>query len=85
MEVSPWDRSLTSIQQRFPGRAGRVLQDRVFSLYVIEPTASIKFFTSSGERTFHRHPRNNREQSDAVARYADGILKHGLIAGVRGE
>ena len=84
--LSPWDTRVVSVAARFPGMSGRILQNKIWELYVIESsTPPVPFFDDRGARNFSRHRLNDREQRDTVAQYAKGVRESGMLMDVRGK
>ena len=73
-----------SIGQRFLGLSGKLLQDRVFDLYVLSKDVVVPFFTEAGERNIHKHVENDRKQLAVVEQYVRSIIDNGNVVGVRG-
>ena len=73
-----------SIGQRLLGLSGKLLQDRVFDLYVLSKDVVAPFFTEAGERNFLRHVENGCRQQAVVEQYVRSIIDKGNVVGVRG-
>jgi hypothetical protein len=73
-----------SIGQRCLGLSGKLLQDRVFDLYVLSKDVAVPFFTEAGERNLHTHVENDRRQLAVVEQYLRSIIDKGNVVGVRG-
>ena len=79
-----WDPKLTN-KERFGNLSGKALQEAMFDAYRVEDQALLPYFDSEGRPLLRRHITNNRQQDQVKARYVAGVLKSGVIDGVRGN
>eukprot|EP00959_Pyramimonas_sp_CCMP1952_P457003 9474123-Pyramimonas_sp.AAC.1 len=81
------------IDQRLPHLEGAARLDYVMNNYVLSPSASLRVWDTSSGGGSSEEPRvrvkrwhgNSRVQKSVVARYARGILKHGIQVAFRGR
>ena len=74
-----------SIEKRFPGLSGRLLDDVIFKCYAIPGKHTIQYYDDDGREALHRHRINERHHDAVVEEYVEGILTSGVQPAVRGE
>ncbi|CAK0815268.1 unnamed protein product, partial [Prorocentrum cordatum] len=74
-----------SVDVRYPGLQGILLQEAVFDDYSVRRNVTLQFFDDDGAQTIVPHPENVRKQEAIVNHYARLVRDYGVIPGVRGE
>lgn len=83
--VGPWDPCL-SIHERFPNAEGAALMSVFRKYYQVDKDCTLNWFMEGSEKPcLLRHPLNNRHQADTRRKYADLILKFGILTECRSE
>ena len=57
----------------------------MFDAYRVEDQAALPYYDGEGRPMLRRHAINDRQQEQVKARYVAGVLKSGVIDGVRGN
>ena len=90
---SIYDKSCPSVQLRYPGLTGRLLQKRVMADYAFSDKHgdhTCDFFLKDVDGHHHgprivRHSLNNRDEHETRLQYTKIIEENGFIDGIRGQ
>ena len=71
---------------RFPGCDGAILHQKIIAAYAMHGGApqKLRYYSSDGRILLSRHPLNKRKHDVVMKQYMAGIVKHGILPGVRG-
>ena len=81
--IGPWDISVPTIHERFPGMTGKMLMQMTQKVYGMGASTQQLFI--EGHRNIFRHPFNDRDQEDARIEYMEQIKTDGIMEECRSE
>ena len=85
--ADPKYKECSSITERYPGLDGNLLQDRIFSDYLLSVSGDVRLplLDEWGKPTMKRHALNNRNHAAVREGLVKRIQTKGLVEGVRGQ